>query len=275
MFKPRQVTIIGGYGLMGQWFARFFISQGCRVVISGRSYQKCKKAAGSLGAIAAKGNADAINGSELVVLSVMPQRFAAVAKSIAGSLAPKQIVIDVTSVKENPVKIMHKYLKGNLVLGTHPMFGPLAQAKGQNFILTPTSRKERAFAREFSRYLRSKGFNAAVMSPKEHDRMIGDVLSLTHFVGFVTADAWKSLRIHRFIGTSSTSFRLLKSFVQSIVDSNPELYSYLQVGVTHAYGAERLFARKSMEWSDLVRRKKGRKLSKKMAALSRYVSGLK
>ena len=95
------------------------------------------------------------------------------------------VVIDLTSVKDVPVRIMHKYIKKNTVLGTHPMFGPYADPKGQNFILTPTTGKETDFALDLADYLRSKGFNTVLLDPKSHDRMISTMLSLTHFVGFV------------------------------------------------------------------------------------------
>ena len=74
--------------------------------------------------------------------------------------------------------------------------------------------------------------------------------------------------------TTSTSFRFLKSFVQSIVDSSPELYSYLQVGVPNAYTIEKLFVKKSKEWSQLTRSKNEKKLERRMSALAKYVSKL-
>ncbi len=259
---------------MGQWFSKFFMLQGCKVTISSRGYAKCARVASRIGVSAAKSNIDAIKGADLVIISVMMQNFENTVEEISKHLERGQIVIDVTSVKVAPVKIMHRYIKENLVLGTHPMFGPSAEAKGQNFILTPVNGKEKAFALQFSKYLKSKGFNAILMAPSKHDQMIGAVLSLTHFVGFVTGDTWKELRIHKFINTSSTSFRFLKSFVESVVDSSPELYSYLQVGVPGAYSVEKLFVKKSLEWSELTRSKNQKKLERKMSVLRKYVSKL-
>ena len=250
---------------MGQWFSKFFLSQGCTVTISGRRYAKCARVARQMGAAAAKSNIDAIKGADLVIISVMMQNFEDTVKKVSKHLESGQIVIDVTSVKAAPVKIMHRYIKKNLVLGTHPMFGPSAEAKGQNFILTPINGNEKAFALQFSKYLKSKGFNVILMAPSKHDQMIGAVLSLTHFVGFVTGDTWKELMIHKFMSTSSTSFRFLKSFVESVVGSSPELYAYLQVGVPDAYSVEKLFVKKSREWSELTRSKNQKKLERRMS----------
>ena len=272
MFNPKRVAIIGGYGLMGQWFSRFFSRKGCSVVISGRSGSKCARVAKKLGVQAASSNKDAIKGADLIVLSVMADRLDGVLKEISAHLEEGQRVIDITSVKSVPVKLLHKYVRKNIALGTHPMFGPSAQAKGQNFILTPTSGKERAFANDLSAYLKRSGFNVIFMSPKKHDNMIGAMLSLTHYVGFVTGDTWRSLKIHKFMTTSSTSFRFLESFVKSIVDASPELYSYLQVGVPNVHKVENEFARISREWAELTRRKDRKRLKSRMYRIERYLS---
>ena len=274
MFRPKNVAIIGGSGLMGQWFSKLLISNGCKVMISGRRYQRSARIARTLGAFAAKSNEEAIKGADLVIISVMMRDFERTIRKLAPYLEGNQRIIDVTSVKSEPVRLMHRYLGRNLVLGTHPMFGPAAEASGQNFVLTPTNRKEKAFAAEISRYLGRMGFNVVVMSPKRHDQMIGTMLSLTHFVGFVTGDTWRELHIHKFMKTSSTSFRFLKSFVKSIVDASPELYSYLQVGVPDAYPAEKEFVKKSMEWAELARKGNDKKLRAKMSSLGRYISRL-
>ena len=274
MFNPRRVAIIGGYGLMGQWFARFFSSKGCTVVISGRSRARSVSAAKKLGVIAAKSNREAILGADLILISVMADRLDRVLRDLSPRFEEGQKVIDITSVKSIPVKLLHKHVRKNISLGTHPMFGPSAQAKGQNFILTPTSSREREFANELRTYLRRSGFNVIVMSPQKHDNMIGAMLSLTHYVGFVTGDTWRSLKIHKFMGTSSTSFRFLESFVKSIVDASPELYSYLQVGVPNVHKVENEFARISREWAELTRRKDRKRLKSRMYRIERYLSRL-
>ena len=260
---------------MGQWFSKFFIDQGCTVNAYGRNGEKMKRIARRLGITAARSISDSVEGADIIVISVTPESFEKVVRQVAPHLRRGQYVIDITSVKSGPVKAMHRHIKGALVLGTHPMFGPKRSAKGQNFILTPSNPRERKFASELASYLHQRGFNPIIMSPKEHDRMISVVISLTHFIGFVTADTWRMLHAQKFMREGSTSFRFLESFVDTIVDSNPELYSYLQTGVPNAYRAELIFARKSKEWSDLTRKKDNTELQKRMAELKKYFSRLK
>jgi len=274
MFNPKRVAIIGGAGQMGRWFAKFFKDQGCSVVISGRRWSRCLKVSREFGVGAEKSHRDAIRGADLIIISVMADRIGAVAREIGQCVPDGQMVIDVTSVKELPVKVMHRYLRRATVLGTHPMFGPSAATKGQNIVLTPTNNKERAFASKLGAYLRSRGFRITVMSPKVHDEMIGAMLSLTHFVGFVTADTWRALGIGRFMKSSSTSFRFLKSFVESIVGSSPELYSYLQVSVPSAHRAERIFVERSRAWNRMASSGDSRSLIKRMSELEKYLKDI-
>ncbi len=269
-----KIAIIGGSGEMGEWFARLLKKKGHDVIISGRHYGKVLKKARSLGVKAARNNTEAIDGADLVIVSVLMSSFKDVIIEIAPCLKESQTVIDVTSVKELPVRMMHKYIRKSTVLGTHPMFGPSAEAMGQNFILTPTTKAERRVAKDFALLLKGYGFRVHILSPQKHDEMIGAILSLTHFVGLVTADTWKELRIERYINTSSTSFRFLLQFAKSVVDSSPELYSYLQMDVPNVNAVEKKFINNAEAWSRMVAKRQRSSFKKKMRLLSDYLNGL-
>jgi prephenate dehydrogenase len=51
-------------------------------------------------------------------------------KLYKNKLSEKTILIDVTSVKVKPLKIIQKYFKKNFLLGTHPIFGPQSGKDG-------------------------------------------------------------------------------------------------------------------------------------------------
>jgi prephenate dehydrogenase len=121
MDKPVKVAIIGGSGKMGQWFARFLLQEGKQVVITGRDPRKLAAAQQALGVKTAT-NAEAVKWADVVVLSVSIDNVAAVIKEVAPHIKPHQLVIDITSVKEQPVEVMHQYIKTGTVLGVHPMF---------------------------------------------------------------------------------------------------------------------------------------------------------
>lgn len=269
-----KIAIIGGSGQMGEWFSRFFIANGHTVVISGRNRKKCMALGRKIGAVVAKDNVDAVKGADLVILSVLVEGMRPVLKEIGPYISDEQIVMDITSVKSLPVKMMHSHLKKGRILGTHPMFGPSAPSKGQNFILTPTNAEERKTAKSISKLLKPGGFNMVMMPPSKHDEMIGIILSLTHFVGLVTAASWKELRVERYIKTGSTSFNFLFRFAKSVVDSNPELYSYLQMSVPSVNHAEGIFLKNAKKWSEMVRKRKRAEFVTNMNELSGYLNRL-
>ncbi len=259
---------------MGRWFAAFLKRKGNTVIISGRDRRKASRVARSIGVEAAGSNIDAVGGADLVIISVLPPYLERVLREISPRLTEKQRVIDITSIKAVPVRLMHRYIKRSVVLGTHPMFGPSADTKGQNFILTPTNAKEKRFARELGRMLSDYGFSVRTTTPEKHDAMIGYILSLTHFIGFVTADTWKTLRMERYINASSTSFKFLLKFAKSVVDSDPGLYSYIQMDVPTSSKAESAFVKQARMWSGIVRKRDRSRFEARMNELSRYLERL-
>lgn len=269
-----RIAIIGGSGQMGEWFSRFFTANGHTVIISGRNRKKCAALSKSVKVFVAKNNVEAVEGADLVIPAVLVGNMPAVLQEIAPHVRDDQIVMDITSVKALPVKMLHRYLKRGKLLGTHPMFGPSAPSKGQNFILTPTNTEERKTAKFVARLLKPGGFNIIVMSPRKHDEMIGIIMSLTHFVGLVTAASWKKLKIERYMKNGSTSFNFLFRFAKSVVDSNPELYSYLQMSVPTVNYAEDIFLENAKKWSDMVKKKKRTEFIADMKDLSDYLDRL-
>ena len=266
-----RVAILGGAGKMGEWFSRFFVDNGDDVVISGRNLAKAKSLSEKIPISVAESSTNAIIGADLVVISVPIQSFESLLAEIAPHLSENQKVIDITSVKVVPVDLMHKFIKSALVLGTHPLFGPSSGAEGQNFILTPTNVRERAFAEDFSSFLSSKGFKVLITNPEEHDSAMAKVLALTHFVGIVTADVWEEININEVLPFSGTSFKRLHKFVENVIESDVELYSYLQMNLPGTADLEALFAKKAVEWSTLSKKKDTESFSLKMSGLKKTI----
>ncbi|MBI3364494.1 MAG: prephenate dehydrogenase/arogenate dehydrogenase family protein [Ignavibacteriae bacterium] len=96
------------------------------------------------------------------------------------------LVIDVCSVKEQPVRWMKSLLpKDVLILGTHPLFGPDSAAKslmGHTIVLCPVRIRKRQLQR-LSTYLRARGLNVQLLTPLRHDKLMASTLFLTQFVG--------------------------------------------------------------------------------------------
>jgi prephenate dehydrogenase len=263
-----KIGIIGGAGNMGRWFARYLLKEGMPVVISGRSQEKLRKASKELG-IPTLSNVEVVKQSDVVVMSVPPGTFETVVKEIAPYTRLKQIIIDVTSVKTQPVEIMHRYIKKGTILGTHPVFGPGAKnLANQNFVLTPTNKKETTLANRAKKYLESKGANVSVMTPQQHDETMTVVLGLAHFIAIVSADTllgFENFQEMKKIG--GTTFKLLYTLIESVISEDPQLYASLQMNFPDISRIETLFQKNTKLWANMVKNKDRDGFARRMSAL--------
>ncbi len=251
-----KVAIIGGSGKMGRWFARHLLAEGNEVVISGRTESKIMEARQGLG-VAAASNVEAVKDAEVVVLSVPIDTFEDIVVELAPHIQPEQAVVDVTSVKVMPVAAMHQHLNTELVLGTHPLFGPGAQGiAGQNFVLTPTSNEERALADKVRDYLEARGARVSFMTPEEHDDKMAVILGLSHFIAIVAADTLLSSNKSTQPTTlGGITYKVLLTLVESVISENPELYASIQMNLPGVPDVEALFQGKVAAWAEMVRGK--------------------
>lgn len=264
-----RVAIIGGSGKMGRWFANFLVKDGKEVVITGRNEKKLLEAREQLGIEATTSLASAVEGADVVLLSVPIENFEEVVKQLQPHLNPGQIVIDITSIKVSPVEIMHQYLKTGVVLGIHPVFGPGAKGiRNQNFVLTPTNEKETALAEKIKQYLETRGAHASLMTPHEHDEMMTVILGLSHFIAIASADTLLSLnRLKEMKAIGGPTYQVLLILAESVITEDPELYASLQMNLPNITEIEELFQRSSKTWANIVKNKDRQEFINKMNAL--------
>lgn len=100
---------------------------------------------------------------------------------------PEALVIDVCSVKVNPVKVLRRVLPpGVQILATHPMFGPSSASNGivgQPMMIYPVRL-------DSERYKRIKLFlndtlklHVIECTPEEHDKAMAYAQGLSHYIG--------------------------------------------------------------------------------------------
>jgi prephenate dehydrogenase len=263
-----RVAIIGGSGKMGRWLAHFLLKEGKEVIITGRNERKLLEAKQQLGVDIAT-NAEAVKRADAVLISVPMDNFEAVIEQICPYISPKQVIIDITSIKVFPVEIMHKHIKTGLALGVHPMFGPgINDIAGQNFVLTPTNREEQALAQKVREYLEARGARITLMTPQEHDEMMTVILGLSHFIAIVSADTLVSIdKLGLMQAISGTTYRALLTLVESVISEDPELYASLQMSLPNLTEIEGLFQKSSKTWAELVCNKDRQEFVKRMNLL--------
>lgn len=263
-----KVAIIGGAGKMGRWFAEMLLKDGEEVIISGRNRENLNRAGLELG-VGTAGNAEAASRAELVLVSVPIDCLEGVIREIAPHLKPEQTVIEITSVKVLPTRLMRAHTPEVKWLGVHPMFGPGARSyRGQNFILTPADGPEDRLVAKVRDYLEARGGNVSVMSPERHDRMMTVILGLSHFIAIVTADCLLDFpELEQTRAAGSTTYKVLLDLVESVVAEDPALYAALQMNLPDINAVEEQFCRQSQAWADIVRRRDYAEFTRRMQAL--------
>lgn len=213
------IGIIGGTNGIGKWFAEFFSAEGCPVYVTGR------KTGPSFAEIAALCRA--------VVVAVPVAVTVEVIEKIGPLLAEDSLLMDLTSLKEEPVAAMLSATSAEVV-GGHPLFGPdVASLRGNNIVLCP-ARGERWFP-IMKTLFEKGGARVTATSPEEHDRMMSLVQGLTHFntimMELTLRDSGKTLsELEPF---STPIFRLKQALGTRLFHQNADLYAAILTKNSH------------------------------------------
>jgi len=239
---------------MGQWFARLLAQEGNEVLLVGRSEEKLRTVQQELD-VDITTDVGRVGDANAIILSVPLDSFEAVVKQIAPHTHSGQSVVDFTSLKAEPVDIMHRHITSAVILGTHPVFGPGAKSLvNQNFVLTPTNDGETALADKVRDYLDARGARVSLMAPEEHDRMMTVILGLAHFIAIASADTLLSMeRFQEMKQIGGTTFRVLYTLMESVISEDPELYASLQMSFPDIGEIEGQFQQSVKTWADLVK----------------------
>ena len=209
--KDIQIGIIGGTGGMGRWFANMLKKQGYAVQVCGKNTGVTP--------------ADLAGRCDVVVVSVPMKITCGIIEEIGPRLRKEALLMDLTSLKAEPVKAMLKYSRSE-VIGCHPLFGPLVQTiAGQRVVLCP-ARTER-WLPWLRSVLQEAGALVVETTPEEHDHRMALVQGLNHLnsltMGMVLSEAEISLaELSRF---STPAFQEKMGIIEKVFRSNPRLYA--------------------------------------------------
>lgn len=123
---PLSIAIIGNNGRMGRMFTKRFHNVGLSV-------QGIDSSLPSQGSFQ-EALAGTIQQCQVVMLCVPVSALERLLPVLAPLLLPHQILVDITSVKVVPMRLMERYFQGSVV-GTHPLFGPAPTPQDMRTIL--------------------------------------------------------------------------------------------------------------------------------------------
>ena len=233
-----RITILGGAGGMGEWFARFFKDNNCDVRIVDIS-DKTETVANELGVqfstadileLNEEGLKEAFADTDVVLVSVPVDITGRVIERVGPEMHEGSLLMDVTSVKRAPVEMMEKCTnEGVEVLGTHPLFGPSAKSlRGMPVVFVPV--RKGLLYEEIYELFERHGAKIELLTAEEHDEIMAVIQGLPHFILFAYGIALKDLdfdveRARRFTGPM---YEVVLDFVGRLLHQDPQLYAQIQ-----------------------------------------------
>lgn len=162
---PRTVAVIGGRGKIGAMMAQLFADLGHRILVADVDTDLRPAVAAAA--------------ADVVVISVPIDVTEAVIRDVGPHVRDDALLMDVTSVKEAPMRAMLESTRAS-VLGTHPMFGPSVHTlQGQRVVLCRG--RGNAWADWVAQALTARGLVITEATPQQHDRAMSVVQVLNHF----------------------------------------------------------------------------------------------
>jgi prephenate dehydrogenase len=207
------IGIVGGTGGIGKWFAAFFAGAGYPVHVTGRSTGM------PLPELADR--------CRVVIISVPIAATVETIRRVGPHLPEGSLLMDFTSLKEEPVREMLRATKAEVV-GCHPLFGPdCPSLAGQNVILCPGRGKR--WLKRMEGLFTKRGGRVTVTAPTEHDRMMALIQGLTHLdtvlMGLTLRDS--GVEPSELAAFSTPVFRTKQAIIEKVFGPRPGLYAAL------------------------------------------------
>jgi prephenate dehydrogenase len=264
-----KVAVIGA-GKMGVWFAKFFVSKGYDVILADRKKVKLEAQKDLLVDLTTSFE-EAVQDADQIFLCVSINALEEVAKAISPAIHEGQVVMDICSIKEAPVKTMHQYLNGATILGTHPVFGPGSNGvKHKAYVLTPTNAKEQEFAEQFKQWLEKEEAHVFFMTPKKHEELMSVVLGLPHFLGLVACETLlEQVNLSETKKVAGTTYRMLFTLAEATALETPDLYAEVQTNLPELGNIEDTFMAKAQELLTLIKKKDTKAIVERMEQLKK------
>ena len=204
------IVIVGGQGAMGQLFAQQFIRSGYEVRILDKEQQSNAQ--------------EILAGAKLVMISVPINALETVVTALP-KLDDECLLVDITSVKQAPLKVLKAVHKGPVV-GLHPMFGPDISHWVKQTVVVCEGRNHEV-AQGLLSQLQVWGCQLVELDAKKHDEAMQIIQVMRHLTTFVYGQflAKQSHTLEELRSCSSPIYQLELMMVGRLFAQSPELYS--------------------------------------------------
>ncbi len=208
----KKIGIIGGNGVMGSQFAKFFKQAGQSVFI-------CDKKEGySIDEIASF--------CDVVILSVPIKSTPAIAKQIAPLLSKEQLFSDFTSVKASVIPLMTESKAS--VISAHPMFAQANSLQNRPILLLPV--KPNNWLSWYQNLYKQLELQTIIIQPWEkHDKFMSIIQGLLHFIhiSFAKTLAEFGVEMEDILSMCSPVYKAHFALACRIIQRDPSLYTHI------------------------------------------------
>ena len=137
--KNSKLTIIGGAGRMGVFFANYFKAKGFSLTLSDVRKKKGREIAQKLEMDFVDDNKEAVKGADLVLVSVPIKDINEVILEVASHMKKGSVLAEISSIKGPLIDSLYRLKPMGLQpLSLHPLFGPTVKSlKGNSVVLVP------------------------------------------------------------------------------------------------------------------------------------------
>lgn len=250
------IGIIGGTDGLGKTLVYYFKDE-FEVYITGRDHEKGNRIASEAGVNYIESNAGLANISDILIISVPIQHTSDVIREVAPYMKSGSLMVDVTSIKEEPSNTMREVLPDEIeYIPTHPVFGPRTTRLDNQIIVLTADKKGEWYDKVYD-YLKSKNMKIIETTAEKHDFMMSIVQVLTHFSFISTASAIEKLKVDlaETEDYESPIYNLMIDLIARIVSQNPYLTYNIQSMNSNGPKIRNTFADAVIELRDVINEK--------------------
>lgn len=175
---------------------------------------------------------------DYVVLSIPLGAYHETLERLAEAMPRTSVLVDVCSVKEQPIKLIRQYLPEQALVATHPLFGPESanvSLRGQTMVMCPEVSDAVPYA-EVKKFAEALELHVVELRAEEHDREMAVVQGLTFFIARTLDDMKLGKQ-----GLSTPSFQRLLRLAELEQHHSAELFYTIQQGNAHTSAIRQAF----------------------------------
>lgn len=206
-----KIVIVGGYGKMGQLFARYLRASGYPISILDRNDWDVAERI--------------LTNADVVIVSVPIDHTLETIERLKPYLTENMLLADLTSVKRSPLAKMLDVHKG-AVLGLHPMFGPDIASMAKQVVVRCDGRFSERYEWLLGQ-IQIWGAKIYQIDAAEHDHNMTYIQALRHFSTFANGLhlSKQPVNLSNLLALSSPIYRLELAMIGRLFAQDAALYA--------------------------------------------------